>query len=210
MVGLLCLGALKAGAATTNLVQTINMAITAYAEGDTTTNGAVVTTPVLKMKASVKDIIQLLGDATTNTFSAKAKLLLITPLPDGESSIVVEDGTNRVDVSDFFDAEDQGEGVGSTTVNTLTGIGKATHYRMFELELRDNGSQVLEVHFRVAGLSTIKSATIGKPGAVIGMSHSVSAVLAGTGDFTDDLGGTQEMIVQMTLTTIGTKTEVVP
>lgn len=202
-------GTAQLKAAQTNLVQTIGITVTAYTEGDTVTNGTVVSTPVIKTKKATKDIILLLGDAMSVTFSAKAKLLLVTPLPDGDSTVVVQDGTNRTDVSGFFNTDEVGSGVTSSQVNTLTGIQKATEYRIFEFALRNNGGQTVSAHFAVAGLATIKSSSLGKAGAVIGKSHAVSAALAGTGDFKDGLV-TKEMVVQVSLVTAGNTLEIVP
>ena len=56
---LVAAGTLRIQAAQTNLVQNINLTITAYAEGETVTNGVLVTRPVLKFKRSSKDIVQL-------------------------------------------------------------------------------------------------------------------------------------------------------
>src|SRR5262245_15748274 len=96
-------GAAHVRALETNLVQTINISITAYAAGDPATNASIVTTPLLTQKATSKEIIALIGDAMGVIFSTKAKLLLISQLPDGNTTVVVQDGTNRTDVSGFFD-----------------------------------------------------------------------------------------------------------
>src|SRR5262245_31631932 len=94
-IGLIAFAATKASAFAphTNLVQNIGFKIVVYTEGEIATNGVVASKPVIKQTKTTKDIIQLLGEATTNTFSAAAKLQLITSLTfGGDPSIVVTDG----------------------------------------------------------------------------------------------------------------------
>ena len=57
------------------------------------------TVPLVKLTKQTKDVIELLGDATGNTFSSKAKLILVTNLGTEDSGVFVRDGTNDVDVS---------------------------------------------------------------------------------------------------------------
>src|SRR5947208_2795294 len=100
LAALACAPFQRANAAVTNLVQTINLKLTVYTEDDTTTNASTVTTPVVKLSKATKDIIGLLGDATGNTFTTKAKLILVTTLGGSEdTSIFVRDGASDVDVS---------------------------------------------------------------------------------------------------------------
>src|ERR1044071_8692820 len=110
VIGLIALAATKASAFSphTNVVQNINIKVVVYSEGEETTNGTVVTKPVIKQTKTTRDIIQLLGDATTNTFSAGAKLLLVNSLTFDTTTIMVKDGTNEVIVTDFFSYEDVG------------------------------------------------------------------------------------------------------
>src|SRR5437762_9691225 len=131
-IALIAFAAAKASAFAphTNVVQNINIKIVAYSEGETTTNGTVVNEPVIKQIKITKDIIKLLGDATTNTFSASAKLLLVTSLTFGGSpSILVKDGTNEVFVSEFFSYDDVGSSdVEGGTLNTVSGVTKGIEY----------------------------------------------------------------------------------
>jgi hypothetical protein len=208
VIAIVAFAAAQLRAAQTNLVQTISMGITAYQEGDVSTNGSIVTQPVIILKRATKDIIQLIAGALNTSISTKAKLLLITPIPEDDPTIVIQDGTNRVDVTGFFDVDTQAS-LGGFSVNTVSGVGKGTEYQIFRLRLRDNGGQILEAHFDVTGLSTVKTATIGKPGAVIGEARGISAVLFGTGDFTDGLV-THDLIVQVTLSVSGSTVQVLP
>ena len=200
----------EAAGPTTNLVQNINLKLTVYTEEDTTTNGSVVTTPVLKLSRSTKDIIQLLGEATTNAFSPSAKLVLVSPLEDGDSSIIVQDGATQVDVSDFFSYDQTSSGdVHGSISNTVSKVEKETDYNIVEFSMHDHGAFKLGAHFDAAGLATVKSSTIVKSGTVLGKSHQVAANLAGEGDFTDDLG-THYIIVQVSITITGNTVVVTP
>jgi hypothetical protein len=214
LVALMALGITQARAIilgpTTNVVQTLSFTLSILAEGDATTNGSVITTPVLKLKKSTKDIISVLGTATGNTFSTKAKLIAVTSLSDDNTSLFVQDGTNKVDVSVFF-AYDQ---VGSTdvqgsSINTVTGVKTGTDFSIIRLQLQDHDSTTLTAHFDLSGMSTVKTTTIVIAGVVRGHAHQTSATLAGSGDFTDS-SGTHSAIVTGTITVTGTTLEVDP
>jgi hypothetical protein len=214
LIALLALGiaqtrALAVGPVT-NVVQTVSFLLTVFTEGEVVTNGSVVTKPVLKLKIATKDVIEALGTGTGNNFSAKAKLILVTPLDGDESSIFVQDGTNKVDVSELFSVDD----VGSTEVqgsseNTISGAKTATDYSIIRLRLRDHDTQILPAHFELSGLSTDKSAGIVIGGIIRGKSHQITLNLAGTGDFTDGTG-THSFIATGTVTVTGKTLSVEP
>lgn len=95
----------KTTAATTNLVQNVGFDLVFYEQGPTnvTTNGT--TTVVDRLRVTTKDIIAALGSATSNSFSAHAKLVLVTDVAstNGVTAFEVQDGTNPpVDVSSYF------------------------------------------------------------------------------------------------------------
>ncbi|HLP76622.1 MAG TPA: hypothetical protein VK327_06830, partial [Candidatus Paceibacterota bacterium] len=162
----------------TNLVQNINLSLTVYTEGATTTNGAVISQPIVKFKRTTKDLIQLLGSATTNTFSAKAKLIMATPQSEGDSVIYVQDGTNRVVVTGFF-SEDEGSGVYGFSTNTVSHVEKESSYSLMRLRLHDTDTQDIALHFDLYGLSSTGSSSILKNKVILGKSNEVSASLLG-------------------------------
>ena len=189
----------------TNLVQNIGIKVIVYSEGDVTTNGTVATKPVIKQIKTTKDIIQLLGDATTNTFSASAKLQLITSLTfGGDPTILVVDGTNQVNVTGFFSYDDTSfDHIEGGTLNTVSGVEKGIDYSFIRFRLRDDGATTIKVHFDTDGFATTKSSSLVKNGAIIGDAHQTTANLAGGGEVSDS-GELHSIIVQVTLTVTGT------
>jgi hypothetical protein len=166
--------ATQAFGAQTNLVQNINLKLTVYTEGDTTTNSTTINTPVVKMNRTTQDIIQLLGEALTNSFSTSAKLQLVSPLDDGESKIVVQDGTNQTDVTEFFSYdEESSDSVHGRQITIGTGAVKGIEYSIIEFSLHDNGPLKLNAHFNVTGLATVKSASIVRSGVVVGEAQQI-------------------------------------
>src|SRR5882724_1299591 len=79
-------GMAQINAATTNLVQNISFALTFYEQGPTNHPSAQKTTvTVNKFRVTTKDIIAELGAATSNSFSAKAKLVLVRDVVSSNS-----------------------------------------------------------------------------------------------------------------------------
>ena len=177
VAALLTAGALRSEAQTTNLVQTMTLTLTAFTEGTPATNGAVVNVPIQKVKGNTRNIITALGNATSNTFSTKAKLVLITPLAGGGSSIFVRDGTTVVDVSSFISHEQSDDAVEGGQFNTNNGVFKTTAYRMHRFVLEDTGG--LDLDFDLRGMATEKSSSIQAHGSIIGESRTLSANLSG-------------------------------
>jgi hypothetical protein len=191
----------------TNLVQNISLDVTAYARGGTVTNGSLITTPVVKVKKVTRDIIQVIASATGNSFSPGARLVLVTPLPGGISRIFVRDGQANVDVSDFFSYRQFSNDVEGSQMNALSGMEKETDYGLIELSLRDSGVHLLELQFNVSGLSTEKTSSIVKSGAIVGKARRTIANLAGTGTFRDN-SGEYSSIIQATWRITGDTLEI--
>src|SRR5262245_33830497 len=77
-------------AATTNMLQNLDIKLTAYYQMEPTTGSDSVMLNAGKATVSNKDIIAILGVATTNIFSSNAKLMLETEFdsPDERQIIV--------------------------------------------------------------------------------------------------------------------------
>src|SRR6266536_5515473 len=105
IAALFALAAFDSNADTTNLVQDINIQLTGYRQGATQTNGVAVLTGVDKTHVGTDSVIAALGAATGNSFSGYARLVSVTPLPDGFSKVQIRDGGSSVDVTSFFSHE---------------------------------------------------------------------------------------------------------
>jgi hypothetical protein len=190
----------------TNLVQNLTLTLTAYTEGETRANGNLSTTPVIRLKRSTKEIIQLLGDATTNRFSAAARLILETPLPGTSSRFVIRDGSHKVDVSAFFTYKQFIEGAKGSQMNTQSGAEQSKDYRILQFSLHDSGERQLNLRFNVTGFSTETSGNFIRLGTWTRTQRTVGN-LSGTGSFRDD-SGNYFLIVRGTLTVAGGELEV--
>lgn len=128
-------------AATTNLVQNINIALTCYEQGPTNQPAADITTvAVNKFRVTTKDIIAEIGMTTSNNFSGMAHLVLVrnTVSSNSVSSVEIRDGTNSpVDVSSFFSIG-QGFGVHSSYFNSVTGTGSSVRYSNLHVMLTNS------------------------------------------------------------------------
>jgi hypothetical protein len=138
---LMLAGVARINAATTNLVQNISFALTCYEQGSTNHPSTNVTTiAVNKFRLTTKDIIGEIGLATSNRFSGKAQLVLVTDTASSNSVSTVEirDGTNApVDVSSFFTI---GEGFGVRSLYSNSATGLSTGVRYHDLYLVETNS----------------------------------------------------------------------
>ena len=84
---LIATGALQAQAQTgTNVTLGVNIALTGVAPTNTTSG-------VARVHITTKDVLNAIGAETSNTFSARARLLIVFP-SGGSPSFVVRDGIN--------------------------------------------------------------------------------------------------------------------
>lgn len=200
-IAVLC--GLQAHAAQTNLVQNITLTINAVSQGSSTTNGTIVTKTVVRQRLSTLDVIAALGSSTGNSFSSTAKLLQVTPLPDGDAMIVVKDGTNVVDVTGFFSNQRRSQTMESSVVDQATGKGTATDLDIQRFQLQDNEPLPnLSLHFDARGLTTTKSKSLlDSQGTVIGEAHQVLASLSGDGDH-NGTNAVMQVLLKITGTTV--------
>lgn len=124
----------------TNIVQNISFQFTTFEQGPTTTNLAthVVARTIITNSVTVKDIITLLGQATTNVFSSNARLVhVIQYSPAGKTNFFeVRDGTNlTVDVTSYFSGTGSHGRIVSSRFNTQTGIGSGVDVCIYHLSI---------------------------------------------------------------------------
>lgn len=203
-MGLSLLVATSAHALTTNVLQNINITITGFSDGVESTNATTYSRSVNKIKKSTADIIQIIGNAMTNTFSKKSKLVLINNLAEeGDATVYVVDGTNRVDVSGFFSYDQPtSTDVQSYSSNFVSHVEKSIDYSIANFSLKDSDGYTLQTHFQSIGSSTITAASVVKSGVVLGKARQIALDLHGIGDYTDN-SGSHDMVVHVVITITG-------
>lgn len=203
IAALFTLAALRTNADTTNLVQNISIQLTGFRQGAPQTNRNIVTVGVDDSRVGNAGVIAALGAATGNSFSTSARLVSVTPLPDGYSSIQIRDGGNTVDVTAFFGHEQFGDSLHTSITDLRSGRSAGSDYSVQRFTLHDvGGYPPLILHFDVQGLaqdSDSSNAAGSSPGSDLGVS------VLGTGDRN---GGF--LILQGSINVTGHATEVVP
>lgn len=200
------LAAVNAPAAQTNLVQSLRFNLSALFQGANVTNQNVVTYSTLPRKISNLDIIQSLGASLGRTFTASAKLVVVTELPNHDARVMVQDGTNRVSVADYISLDRDDVRVSKGLTDLGTGVERGTEYSNWSFRLKDDGDHPdLNLHFRVRGQTQAKFRTLlNSQGANIGESEELIATVAGTVDLNDNDG-----VVRGTVSTSGRVIEIV-
>lgn len=169
---LLGLGAATGRADHTNVVQTMNIQLLALKQGATTRSGIFVFTAVDTTQVNTRRVIEELGVATLNSFSSTSKLVVVTPVGGGDSSVQVRDGSNPpVDVTSFF-THQESDGVATSLLNTRTGRSASTSFNIHRFTLQD-GMAPLNLHFDVNGIGSTDS----------------TSTLPGVGDLNVDVTG---------------------
>jgi hypothetical protein len=202
--------AADARAAQTNAVQFINIQLTLLTQGDYQTNKPAtndISATIQKTAIATKDIISWLGTATTNTFSAKAKLVRVKHfnVDTNETTIEIRDGTNApVDVTAFFANSTSAVTVDESIVNTATGLVTGKELEVFHLVLTNAPNYNLVPHFHAAGLAVIDFVAVRSGNKVLVADEIKAPTLAGSGRV--DVG--DPGIVTGSLTLNGTVREV--
>jgi hypothetical protein len=182
-LALISFAAATARADQTNLVQNLNIQLVGLKQGPSVTNGNIVTTSTQSARVNTSDVINALETAVGTTFSREARLVAVTPLDGGFSSIEVRDGTNKTDVSPFFAHEQIGGSVGAGVLNTRTGRVSSSDFSVQEFVLRDNDFYPsLPIHFDVRGIAVESSSNAPSHGP----GSELSADVTGTGDRNGD------------------------
>ncbi|HEX4264771.1 MAG TPA: hypothetical protein VH597_10570 [Verrucomicrobiae bacterium] len=148
----------QVNAQTTNLVQNLSIQLYGYAQGGTSKFQGTVETNINFVRVDTRQIIQALATATLNSFSSTSKLVVVTPLGGGSSSVQVRDGNRQpVDVTELFVLETSSGSVDGSIVNTRTGRGSSLSYEIARFALQDAVGASLNLHFDVSGIATTSS-----------------------------------------------------
>jgi hypothetical protein len=199
---LLLAAALPSRADHTNLVQTLHLQLLGLKQGATTTAGNLTSTSVDAVPVGSRHVIKALGVATGNSFTTDARLMLITPLNGGNSSVEVRDGDAKVDVSGFFYQVLVSASVSSSTSNSRSGRSSGNDYSIQEFVMQDNPDYPpVSLHFSVRGVTVVSSSS----SPVAGSSSELSASVSGSGDRDGEL-----LILQGGVDVKGRALEVVP
>jgi len=194
-------GSISALADQTNLVRNLDIQLSGIVQGDTTTTKNVTTTSVTKVSVGNSDIIGAIGIVTGNSFSSNAKLLVITPVPVGGSSIVIRDGGNQVDVTQFFVQSFLTQQIGKSTVNSKTGKASGSNYSLQEFSFVDAGGyDPVAFHYSVSGVATENFSIPAIPGP----RSELKADVSGAGDLNGEL-----LLLQGSIKVSGQAVEVV-
>ncbi len=163
----------------------LNFNLNGVTQGPTATTPGGVASDVRVSTITSRDVIQVLGAATGNNFSRKARLILITPTNNLEDwTVQIQDGGTTVDVTGFVVHNPGGASVGSAFVNNRTGAANGTEYSIDGFGLQDQaGYPSLSAHFGVSGFTaTTSTGLVNRRGQVIGQTDSIQADVSGTGD----------------------------
>jgi hypothetical protein len=171
-------------AATTNSVQNINFELTFFAQGPTnhpSTNVTIVT--INKFRVTTRDIITALGQATSNNFSCRARLVSVHDATSTNSARVIEvrDGTNVVDVTSYFNittAETNMLSVHSLVYNNISGNGLEKTEGIFHLTLSNTSNTNLVTSLDLSGFATTTTAVFKSGNLIV---DEIDADVAGTG-----------------------------
>jgi len=201
IAALFTLAAFRTNADTTNLVQNITIQLIGYKQGAAQTNKSIVTTDVDTTRVGTAGVIAALGAATGNSFSTAARLVSLTPLPDGNSSIFIRDGANSVDVTGFFVHEQFGDSLHTSVSSLSTRRTTESDFNIQRFALHD-ADVPLSIHFDVQGLAEDSDTSVG---GVSSPGSDLRVNVLGTGDRNSVF-----MILQGTINVLGHDTEVVP
>ena len=178
---IMTVGMAQIHAATTNLVQDISFTLTFYEQGATNHNGTITTINVNKIKVTTKDVIAAIGAATTNSFSSKAKLVLVRDASSttNVSFYEIRDGTNPpVDVTGFF-SRSQSDSVYGSSYDSATGIDTGVNYSVLHILLA-NASLTAGLDLKGFATTTHASIKDKADNTVIGV-DTIEADVSGTG-----------------------------
>jgi len=158
-----------------------------------------VTTGLAPVYIDTRQVIQAIGTATANTFSGRAKLVLVTPLGGGYSSIQIRDGNNSVDVTSLFAHDQLSDFVSGSVSNAFSRNTVNLDYSIQRFALANRGSAMLSLHFDVNGFAT-ETSSGGLPGV-----SNLAIDVSGSGDLNGNL-----VILRGAIEVLGGKLEVVP
>jgi hypothetical protein len=183
LTSLLAIGLAQTWADQTNRVQALDIQLSGLRQGRTTTSGNITTTRAEWAAIDTRQVTSALGEATGSSFSRTARLLLITPLDGSYSSVVIRDGANSVDVTEFFVFEVASGDLRSGTANARTGAVSSDDYYILHFALCGSGPLALKLNFDVRGIAVTASKST--PSSV--PTSETTAEVSGAGDRDGDL-----------------------
>jgi hypothetical protein len=199
---------LNAQTSVTNIVQNLNLKLTAYYQTDVTTNSSTITRNAGKASVANKDIIALLGLQLNVVFTSDAKLLLISNLEDSlNPKIVVRDkvGGNNVDtaVGQYF------------SVTVIQSI-ESSKIKLDPLNVSGTGYEVLEFQmtvdgadFSLQGFAQTAISTVKYQGHVVGGVQTGTMNVSGSGNYrASPAGGMVPVAIKGTVQVLGKDVEV--
>lgn len=177
--------------ASTNAVAFINIQLSFLTQGPNETNTPAtndVTSTVVNTSVGTKDVIGWLGAATTNSFSAKAKLVRVKHFnaDTNTTTIEIRDGTNApVDVSAFFANSLSTDVKHASVFHAKSGLitGRALDILILEVTNAAPYNLMPYIHVVGAGKTTYVAVKSGK--TVLGADEFEADTLAGAGAGTD-------------------------
>jgi len=200
LTALMITSAARTNAATTNSVQDISFELTFLTQGPTNHPTADITTITIhKFRVTTKDVIAVLGKATTNDFSPSARLVSVRDATSANSvrKIEVRDSTNTVDVTSFFNlttAETNVISVHSLTFNSVTGIATGVTDSIFDLTLAHTN---LTANLDLTGFATTTHTSIKFGKVVLGVDE-IDAAVAGSGTGTNGVPAIVNGLISLT------------
>ena len=114
-------------------------------QGPTNENNGVLTMKYETMRLTTKDILTLLGGATSNDFSTNARLVVVD-----FNSVEVVTSEDAFDVSGFFSNRATSDDVDDDTVNNVTGKEQRTRVRIEAFTFDDSMGN----NFDLSGFAT--------------------------------------------------------
>jgi hypothetical protein len=175
--------------AQTNRVERLGFTLTLISQGEPLSFGKAETNQnVTVVRMGTEDVINVLGAATTNTFSTSAQLLRITPIVDGTNGptmLIVKDKTNIVDVTGFLTVSTN-SAVVTNTITTKGVLRTDEAYSIKTIALVDKvGYPTLRVHFSLQGfVARSLNRVVFKDGLVV-PGHTATWTINGPGDRND-------------------------
>ena len=139
IAALLMAGVAQTSLAQTNEVLVLNIDLTAISQGPVTTNRDGSITDVQFTSITSRGIIKVLGTALGDTFSKRARLVVLAPTNSLEDwTIQIDDGTNTaVDVTGFFNHQPGSVSVSGAKTNTKNGKSSVTDFSVDSFSLMD-------------------------------------------------------------------------
>jgi len=203
IAALFAVAAFRTNADTTNLVQDVSIQLTGYRQGAPRTNSTSIVVGVDSTSVGTAGVIAALGAATGNSFSTGARLVSVTPVSGGDSSVQVRDGGNTVDVTMFFSHQQFGDTLFTSITSRSTGRTSESDFSVQRFALHDAGGfPALTLHFDVQGITENNDTAVG---GVSSPGSNLAGNVVGTGDRAGRF-----MIMQGFITIRGHTLEVVP